>query len=70
MAGPHLPATVTLAPHAIIRMAERVQGGCARRTSYVGGWITAVLSGLKDWVVAEETKMDGPYREMPCILET
>lgn len=29
MASPHLPATVTLAPHAIIRMAERLQGGCA-----------------------------------------
>jgi len=67
MAGPHLPATVTLAPHAIIRMAERVQGGCARRTSFVRGWIAADMSELKDWVVAEETNLDAPYREMPSI---
>jgi len=69
MAGPHLPATVTLVPQDIIKMAEQVQGGCTKRTSYVGGWITADMSKLKDWVVAEETDLDAPYREMPsCPL--
>lgn len=67
MAGPQLPTTVTLAPHAILGMAKRLQGGCAKRTSYVGGWISADISELKNWVVAEETDLDAPYGEMPFV---
>ena len=63
LAGPRLPATFGLAPQDVITMAKRVQSTCVRDTSYYGGFLALDMDVLKNWVVAEETNLDAPYRK-------
>ncbi len=64
MAGPRYPRTINLAPQDVITMANRILGTCLERGGYYGGFIALDMSVLKAWVVAEETKLDDPYREI------
>ena len=62
VAGPRLPRTFDIAPDDIRNMANEVLNGCVYATPYIGGFATSDLSVMNNWITAEETKLDRPFR--------
>ncbi|KAL8725966.1 MAG: hypothetical protein Q9181_006225 [Wetmoreana brouardii] len=60
MAGQRIPSTVILVPDKLKRMATRVLGTCVKQTSYIGGFVTGDLYGVKQWITAPEGDLDKP----------
>ncbi|KAI4127520.1 MAG: hypothetical protein LQ338_003178 [Usnochroma carphineum] len=60
MAGPRQPPTVTLVPNDIKAMATRVLETCTKKTSYIGGFLTSDLGGMKQWLTSSEGDLDRP----------
>lgn len=68
VAGPRLPQTYTVAPYSIRQMAEVVLHECVNGPSHVGGFATSDLQVMNNWITAEETKLDNPFRTSNLIL--
>lgn len=68
MAGPRQPPTVTLVPNDIKAMATRVLETCTKKTSYIGGFLTSDLGGMKQWLTSSEGDLDRPMRESSLPL--
>ncbi|KAL8703547.1 MAG: hypothetical protein Q9201_003277 [Fulgogasparrea decipioides] len=60
IAGQRIPPSVTLVPDKIKRMATRVLETCVKQTSYIGGFLTGDLNGVKQWITASEGDLDKP----------
>ena len=62
VAGPRLPQTFSIDPDTIRHMADEVLNECVTGPSATGGFATSDLQVMKNWIVAEETKLDRPFR--------
>lgn len=73
VAGPRLPKTFSIEPNTIRQMADEVLNECVTGPSAIGGFATSDLQVMKNWITAEETKLDQPFRmshlacNLPCI---
>lgn len=63
LAGLCHPQTINLVPDDVCAMAKIVRGTCVKGTAYYGGFLTSDTSVLRNWITAEETKLDDPHRE-------
>ena len=70
VAGPRLPATFDIAPNSIRAMADEVLNECVKGSSKIGGFATSDLQVMRNWITAEETRLDRPFRTspLPCQL--
>lgn len=63
IAGPHHPQTIDLVPDDVCAMAKTVRSICVKGPAYYGGFLISDMSVLRNWITAEETKLDDPYLE-------
>ena len=68
MAGPRLPRTFDIAPDDIRNMANEVLDECVYGALNIGGFATSKLEVMINWITAEETKLDRPFRMLHLIL--
>lgn len=62
MAGPRLPMTYTFIPDEIHYLANIVLNSCVTGPFEIGGFATSDLQVMSNWITAEETKLDRPFR--------
>lgn len=62
VAGPRLPRTFDIAPNDIRNMANEVLDTCVYGAFNNGGFATSNLQVMENWITAEETKLDRPFR--------
>ena len=62
-AGPNLPEQIRIIPNRLVSMAEWVFANCIRGSDHIGGFITSDLRPLENYVIADGTSLDLPYRE-------
>lgn len=63
VAGPRNPPSIELIPDEVRDLAKRVKGKCIEGTDHFGGFITADMSAMKNWVVNAETDLNDYYRK-------
>ena len=68
VAGPRLPRTFDIAPDDLRNLANEVLDQCVYGTLNVGGFATSDLQVMNNWITAEETKLDRPFRTSHLIL--
>ena len=68
VAGPRVPRTFDMAPDDIRNMANEVLEECVYGALYIGGFATSDLQVMNNWITAEETKLDRPFRMSHLIL--
>ena len=68
VAGPRLPRTFDIAPDDIRNMANVVLDECVYSALSIGGFATSDLQVMTNWITAEETKLDRPFRMLHLIL--
>lgn len=68
VAGPRLPRTFDISPNDIREMATEVLDGCVNGPFNIGGFATSNLQVMENWITAEETKFDRPFRMSRPIL--
>ena len=70
VAGPRLPATFNIAPNDIRIIANVALKECVSGPFQVGGFATSDLQVMNNWLTAEETKLDRPFRKssLTCHL--
>ena len=62
MAGPRLPLTYDFTPDEIRHFADVVLNSCVTGPFKIGGFATSDLQVMNNWITAEETKLDRPFR--------
>ena len=62
VAGPRLPRTFDIAPDDIRHMASELLNECVYGAFNIGGFATSNLQVMENWITAEETKLDRPFR--------
>ena len=62
VAGPRVPRTFDIAPDDIRNMANELLEECVYGTLHTGGFATSNLQVMNNWITAEETKLDRPFR--------
>ena len=70
VAGPRLPQTFNIAPDDIRHMANVVLQECVYGAFDIGGFTTSDLQVMTNWIKAEETKLDRPFRMSHLILHS
>ena len=68
LAGPRLPRTYDIIPDDIRHLADEVLNSCVTGPFEVGGFATSDLQVLTNWITAEETVLDRPFRMSRSIL--
>ena len=68
VAGPRLPRTFDIAPDDIRIMANQVLDECVYGSLYIGGFATSDLQIMDNWLTAERTSLDLPFRTSHLIL--
>lgn len=68
LAGPRLPPTFEFVPNEIRSMAQEVLSECAHGKHYEGGFVASDMQVIRNWIFAEETRLDNPFRESPMVL--
>ena len=62
IAGPRLPRTFDIAPDDIRIIANQVLNDCVYGPFNIGGFATSDLQVMTNWITAEETRLDRPFR--------
>ncbi|KAL9597828.1 MAG: hypothetical protein Q9219_004905 [cf. Caloplaca sp. 3 TL-2023] len=70
MAGPRSPPTIELVPNDFREVASYLVNTCIRETGDIGGFATASLNNMKQWLFTPEGDLDRPmpyYTSFPTI---